>query len=302
MTRDGLLGTPLWITLGVGIARLFPRRLGYWISRQGARWMARRRTRAFRVLRNNIAHVVGPQASDAELDAMAESALYLAGRTYVDTFKKSVQEYEREGKPMVRVKPDEWQRTWDAMRDSRGTLIAGVHTSNFDLAMQWIAAHGCEMQTLSLPEPNAGTRMMNALRRRPGLLVTPASPASVRQALDRLRRGGVVVTGVDRPVAESDDRVAFFGHETRLPTGYVRMALQSDARIIVASCRLAEDGCYWIDMAPPLEAERTGDRAADVRRMLERVLAECERFISAAPEQWLVFVPVWEDPDAPPER
>jgi len=41
--------------------------------------------------------------------------------------------------------------------------------------------------------------------------------------------------------------------------------------------------------------ETTGDRAQDVRHNVRRVLAIIEEMIRQAPDQWLMFVPVWPE-------
>jgi lauroyl/myristoyl acyltransferase len=41
--------------------------------------------------------------------------------------------------------------------------------------------------------------------------------------------------------------------------------------------------------------ERTYDRALDVRHNTRRVLAIIEEMIRLAPDQWLMFVPVWPE-------
>jgi len=125
--------------------------------------------------------------------------------------------------------------------------------------------------------------------------VTPVGVEALRSALKRLRNGGVVVTGVDRPLSEHDDPILFFGRPARLPTGHVRLALQTNAPILVACCVQEPTGRYALLLAPPLEMERTYDRNEDIRHNARRVLAILEDMIRQAPEQWLMFVPVWPE-------
>jgi KDO2-lipid IV(A) lauroyltransferase len=183
------------------------------------------------------------------------------------------------------------------MQGPRGVVVVGPHMSNFDLAGQWFAAQGLDIQVLSLAEPDAGTRMINRLRRKLGMQVTPIDLDTLRESLQRLRGGGIVMTGVDRPVSLDDEPIPFLGAPARLPTGHVRLALQADARVVVACCREAEDGVYEIEIAPPLEMEHVGRRADDVRHNTRRILAIIEDLILRAPEQWLMLVPVWRPED-----
>jgi KDO2-lipid IV(A) lauroyltransferase len=285
-----ILGSPPFIILGVAIARLMPRRFGYWLSRRMARRLARRRSHLFRTLRANLAVVTGKEG--AALDALAEKAIYHAGVTYIDMFRRLPGDYTG-GRVSVQADAAAWAEADRILSDGRGTMVVGPHTSNYDLAAMWIAGHGFEMQALSLSSPDTGTRLINGLRRRRGVLMTPIDVQSLRLAVKRLREGGVCLTGVDRPVPESEPLYEFFGRPAHMPDGHVRLALQTNARVLIACCHQDEAGEYTLRVEPPMEMERTGDRERDVAHNVRRVLAVIEDMILEAPEQWLMFLPVW---------
>jgi phosphatidylinositol dimannoside acyltransferase len=256
--------------------------------------MARRRSAMFRTLRGNIAHVVAQGTTAQSLDRMAERAIYHLCCTYLDMFRVKVEDFQR-GSALVRVDAAEWARAKKVLQNPRGTVMVGPHVSNFDVVARWIAAQGIEMQFLGLAAPNAGTRVVNWLRRRSGITFTSISVASLRQALARLKRGGVVVTGVDRPVSAEDEPVPFFGAPARLPVGHVRLAMQAGSPVLVACAVQEPDGHYGLRFSPPIEMQVSGKRAEDLRQNTQRVLAEIEKMISAVPDQWLMLVPVWPD-------
>ena len=279
--------------LGIGIARATPKRFGYWLASRVARYVARRRNPLFCTIRANLSRIL-PEGTPADtLDATAERVIANAGHAYIDMFRTGVDDYVA-GRAPIRYDVAEWERVLEVLREGRGTVLVGPHLGNFDLAAQWIAAQGIEIQALSLAEPTMGNRAQNWLRRRRGMLVTPIDVPALRLAMARLRKGGVVLTGVDRPVSDEDELVPFFGAPARLPDGHVRLALQTNARIVVACCILDRDGCWTLHIAPPIEMERTGDREGDRRRNVRRVLAVVEEMIRMAPDQWLMFVPVWD--------
>ena len=297
MKVQRILGSPAFIMLGVAIARTMPARFAYWLARKVARGMARRRAPLFLTVRANLSRVVGPEVDEGGLRAMVENAIYHAGCTYYDMFRRSQRDYQQ-GRVTVRVDPDEWASVEAALRDGRGTLLVGPHMSNFDLAAQWIAAQGIEMYGLSLAGPDLGTRVVNALRRRRGFMVTPIDFQSLRMAVTHLREGGIVITGVDRPVSEIQEPILFFDAPARLPMGHIRLALHTDSRVVVACCVQDPDGCYAVRLAPPIEMETTGYRAHDIRHNARRVLDVIEGMIREVPEQWLMFMPVWSEENA----
>ena len=294
MTAHNFVGTAPFIILGSAGARLLPRRLLYGLGRRAARRMSRKRTRLFLTLRENLDQVVGPGADDATLDQMAEEALYHAGCTYIDMLRQAPRDVQR-GRIPIRVDPEAWEPIKAGLCDERGTVLVGPHLSNFDLAAQWIAAQGFEIQGLSLPKPDAGGRGLNRLRLQRGIRMTPISHASLRSGTERLRAGGVCMTGVDRPASDSDPLTPFFGRLAHMPTGHVKLALQTNSRVLVACCLQSEDGVYELRLAPMLEMEKTGNRGGDVRRNVSRVLEIIEDMIRQAPAQWLMFVPVWRN-------
>lgn len=292
MRIQNILGSPPFIVLGMVIARALPRRWGYVLSRAVGRRIARKRRHLYRTLRANLAHVVGPTIPPEALDALTETTIQHAGCTYFDMFRARPRDY-RLGRVTLDYDKADWERVLSCTRDGRGLILVGPHVSNFDLASQWIAAHGVSIQGLSLREPNLGTRVVNWLRRSRGIEMTPIDVGALRLAMARLKAGGVVMTGVDRPVSPEDEPLPFFGEPARLPVGHVRLALQTGARVVVACCTQRPSGRYALHVSEPMEMVHTGTRARDIRENALRVLAVVEDMIRIEPGQWLMFVPVW---------
>ncbi len=181
-----------------------------------------------------------------------------------------------------------------ALTSGRGLFILGCHVSNFDLAGIALSQFmPVPLQVLSLAEPPPGLEHFNRLREKAGAMITPISGAALRDAMLRLREGGAVITGVDRPVGEGDAVVDFFGAPASLPVGYVRIPLKTDCLVITA-CAFYEDEEYRIFANPPLEMLRTGDRERDIEINHRQILDQVEGLIARRPEQWLMFERVWD--------
>jgi KDO2-lipid IV(A) lauroyltransferase len=198
-------------------------------------------------------------------------------------------------RPSVIVAPETKTHIKQALSTGKGLLILACHTSNYDLGgialTQWIPA---PLQALSLANPAPDVEIFNHLRRRAGVMMTPITPETLRDAMRRLRAGEVVVTGPDYPVDEDGPQVTFFGAPARLPTGYVRIPLRTGSPVMTVAIRERQDG-YSVESNPPMELVRTGDRVQDVRVNLRRILEEVETFIRERPEEWMIFEPVWKD-------
>jgi len=293
VSRRWAVGAPLGVGLGLIVSRTLPPRAGYWLTDRLADCIVATHDDMYRNLRRNLAHVM-PYLEPQALDALAARAMRHAGRTYYDMLRPRARDYVHDRVP-VQVDQDAWEITLAACNDDRGLVIVGPHISNYDLASQWMAARGIEMQVLSLSSPSWGDKAVNSIRSHHGILVTPITMASLKLALERLERGGVVVTGADRPASMDDDLLPFFGQPAHMPTGHIRLAIRTHARVQVISCYQDEEGVYHLLPSPLLEMEKVGSRDETIRHNTLRVLAILEERIRATPDQWLMFVPVWPE-------
>ncbi len=296
-------------------AKGWPTRLGFYLGKYlpppGGKSIAALITRlmvAFKSdvywnVRANLRHVLGPEASEKELHQTAYRLISNANRGYYELFhnvgrgRTNVEDFY----PPMRMTAQAKAYLDQGIASGRGLFVLGAHMSNFDLAFVGLSQYlPMPMQALSLAEPPAGFEFFNRLREKGNVVLTPISPRSLRDAMARLRDGGVVVTGVDRPVNEGNEPVEFFGATAYLPTGYIRIPLRTDSLVMTIATVFepdAEGGSYSVIANPPMEMERTGDAEADVAHNLRRVLAEIEAFIRRHPDQWQMFIPVWPETD-----
>ena len=80
----------------------------------------------------------------------------------------------------------------EAVNRGQGVLLVGTHTGNFDLGAMVVAVKGFKIQLLSLAAPPEGFKLMNEFRASVGYEVTPISPLTLRKAITRLKKGGVM--------------------------------------------------------------------------------------------------------------
>jgi KDO2-lipid IV(A) lauroyltransferase len=177
--------------------------------------------------------------------------------------------------------------------DRRGLLIAGLHLSNFDLILQWLCKEGLKPLALSIPDPQGGRRMEYEMRKRTGMNVVPASVGAFRQAIRHLRQGGMVVTGIDRPIPNPEACPRFFGRPAALPMHHIFLATKARVPVILAVAHLQQDEKYHVFASDLIEMDTHPDPKASMLRNAEKVLAAAEDFIRKCPHQWSVPLPVW---------
>ena len=280
--------------LGIVLGQRAPRWVGYGLARVVAGVIARRKPEVYWTVRANLSQILGPEADGAALHQMTRRVFFHAGQTYYDFFHAIGQPKEvlAEAVPI----PDEllaFARAETAR--GQGVLVLVAHMSNFDLLGLSMGARDLPIQMLSLANPQAGFHLLNYLRTTAGFEVTPITPQSLRAAIRRLKSGGIVLTGVDRPIPEDQELVEFFGRPAYLPIGPVRLALMSGALVIMASCYYEPDEGYGLEVAEPLEMIRTGDRRQDILINVRRVADILEQHIRARPEQWMMFHRFWPE-------
>jgi KDO2-lipid IV(A) lauroyltransferase len=102
---------------------------------------------------------------------------------------------------------------------------------------------------------------------------------------EHLRQGKVMGMTYD---LQGGTVVDFFGHPTAIASGVAHFACDSGAPILPGYLLRGNKPLdYTLTLFDPLEYELTGDREADVKRILETVVRQGEKMIRDAPDQWL---------------
>jgi len=221
--------------LGIWIGQHMPRRVGYGLARIAASAIARRKPQIYWTVQANLRQVLGPQADESQLHQMAHQLFFHAGQTYYDFFHAIDQPPEKL-RQAVRIPQIIFEQIQTEMARGRGVLLLSSHLSNFDLAGLAVGSMGFPIQMLSLANPEAGFHLLNYLRAKGGFEVTPITSESLRAAIRRLKSGGVVLTGMDRPIPGDRELIEFFGRPAYLPVGPARLALMTGALVIMGSC------------------------------------------------------------------
>ncbi|MGC9522914.1 MAG: lysophospholipid acyltransferase family protein [Anaerolineae bacterium] len=246
---------------------------------------------------DNLAHTLPAGTSESELRSAVHRLMGHTTRGYYHLFHNLGQEDFRLDKldPPVRISSEVQGFLDGAFAQGRGLFIAGTHMSNFDLGGIALSYYTpVPPQALSIADPAPGHEFVNQLRLKGRGKLTPVSPGALREAMQRLREGGIVITGVDHPLTQGNRPVRFFGKTACLPVGYIRIPLAADALVMTVS--FVYDGeAYHILGNPPFEMIRTGDRQRDVELNVARILAEIEDFVRLAPDQWMIFERVWAE-------
>jgi KDO2-lipid IV(A) lauroyltransferase len=182
-----------------------------------------------------------------------------------------------------------------------GALFVGLHMSWYELPAVVVASKSgrpalVPSETIGDPELQA---YLVSTRRRLGLELVDLASAK-RQLKGALERGETVGLLGDRDITGGGIEVDFFGAPARLPAGPALLVLETGVPSYVFGVWRDDRGVYHAGVAPlALPAEGTGTRRERVTGYLQAEARAFERFVAAAPEQWLaVFHPIWPDLEA----
>ena len=274
------------------LAQLFSPRLGYQIAYGLAEQIARRsNSDLVQAIRANQWVVNGEVLKGDALDRLVHKTLRNAARSLFDLYHYS-HDFEATRRLIV------FDASFDVIAQrpefaERGLLIAGLHLSSFDLVLQWLSRDGLRPLVLTIPEPTRGRRMEYEIRKRTGMNLVAASVGALRQAVKYLQQGGMVLTGIDRPIEKPEVSPRFFGRPAALPTHHIFLAIKAHVPIVITVAYLQEDGKYHVFTSDLIEMDSCPNPKEVLLQNAEKVLAIAERFIRRAPQQWSVPLPVW---------
>jgi KDO2-lipid IV(A) lauroyltransferase len=145
-------------------------------------------------------------------------------------------------------------------------------------------------------------RYLTSTRQRIGMTVVH-DEAAVRRVPRSLRDGRAVAFLVDQgAVGLASTWVPFFGRYAKTPRGPAVFALRSGAPIVFGTALRQPSGRYQLSFES-VDVDPTGDREADVDRIVAAYTLTLERWVRRAPEQYFWHHRRWKHqrPGTPPE-
>ncbi len=286
------------IRTGLWLARHLSPAAGYRFADAVAGMLGRRvRSPLVRTTAYNQRMVLGAQTPDAVIAQATRNVFRRAGRAYFDLYR-ALAVGKQAVLDAVTFLPQAEAALDVLTAHPQGSIIISPHISNFDLAGLAFATRDHPTLLLAYPTPTSGYDVQNQIRRDWGFEVLPIAVGALRQAMRHLKQGGMLITGIDRPdPLGSGERLPFFGRAARLPTGHVRLALQTGALLALAHCYAdpAQPHHYIIDIAPPFHLEPGEDRRQSISDHAAKILAASETIIRAHHEEWLMFYTIWDE-------
>lgn len=293
MRLEDVLNNKVVTQSGIRLAQAMSPGMGHALANMAAGIIAGIRPTIYHTVQANLRHVLGHEVDPRQLADTTRAVFAYAAR-YNYEFFHAIEYDATQLAREVEVSPDIVRMVRDNMARGRGTLLLGTHTGNFNLGLLALSTYRVPIQGLSLANPTGGFEILNRIRARWGLELTPITPQSLRQAIRRLKAGGVVMTALDRPVPDDRHLVPFFDAPAYFAIGPVRLALMTGADVILGSC-YESPGRGQVLQMQPIDIVASKDRQEAISVNALRLAQALEGFVRQYPDQWLMFHPFWPD-------
>ena len=281
------------------LARSLPTSVRYWIADRLGDLLYGLTPGYRRNVLSNLSHVHAASGRPAPTAKDVHNVFRVSSRNWADLLvvpKRSKDQFLSE----VRLTPGSIERLDRALARGKGCILITAHLGAFDYVGHYL--HACGYK-LAIVTGRTTARIVfdgvTYLRQSNGLPLVEATPSGVRKAIQAVRQGDCAVIVTDRDFFQNGLRIDFFGQETTLPPGAVRIARDTGASIVPVYGNRLPVG-HEVTIHEPFVVDRTDDLHADLQAGMKRVVDSLETALSGAPDQWVMFQAVWPSgPDDP---
>ena len=174
-----------------------------------------------------------------------------------------------------------------ALEQGRGVVLVTGHISCWELIGAELCRLGFPLRAVAQPiREERLERRLSAHRRRLGF--TTLSNNDPRAAVRHLKQNGVLGLLVDQRIKNGRTvTVRLLGQDTELTPAPVRLAQTTGAVMITAGLRQTDNGTFVLSIDPPVAV-------GEVQPTMQALAGRLDRYILAAPEQWMWIHPRWE--------
>ncbi len=268
-----------------------PRGLAYALAIVVARLAYRLARKARAALEANLRMAL-PEASEAEIQHVSWRNFRNHSKAYADLMQLPRARVDSL-RTLLRIEGRENLEA--ALAVGKGVLVVSAHMGSWEVAAAiWSATITPVSLFAEELEPAELFDWYRTTRARLGISVLPLNQQGLRQVIQALEQGEMVVTAIDRDILGTGIVLPFFGRPAKIPNGVAAIALRRGVPLLPVSIFRLPGDSYQAVGYPPIFAAPTGDRAADERRVTELLVRRMEEIIRAHPDQWHMPHRLWE--------
>ncbi|QNQ90337.1 phosphatidylinositol mannoside acyltransferase [Corynebacterium poyangense] len=265
--------------------RRLPERWVLPVAYRCADWLCRQGT-GMDQLRRNLSRVVGPENVTRDL---VKQSMRSYARYWVEAFRL----------PEIHARPELISRLYHnlygleyldhALDSGRGVILVLPHSGNWDMAGVFLVNHWGRFTTVAERlKPEVLFQAFVDYREQLGFEVKPLHGGAppFPELREKLISGGVVCLLGERDIRHRGVPVRFFGEDTTMPAGPVKLAQETGASLHVVHLWYPGEGEWALQCSPEIPV-------TDLAETMQKVANEMARNIQAHPQDWHVLQPLW---------
>ncbi len=232
-----------------------------------------------------------PGKTEKEIQQVARQAYVNQAINVIELLRIPLIKDEQDARELLDIHADE--ALYKTMAQNRGAVVVSAHLSSWETIG---VCAGLILRPLHLiVKPLKNERLdktLNHLRTLHGNR-TILKDRALREGLNALKAGGVVVILGDQAKRKAGVSMCFLGRQASVSLGPAFLALKAGVPLFVEKCRMLENGKYLLD----IKEIRTSDLACireDIRTLTIRHTRALENFISTYPQEWLWLHDRWK--------
>ena len=256
-----------------------------------------------RIMLSNASHVLGLPTSDKRVRHLARRMYATYAQFIIELMRLPYLPADEPMRLLAHIDGDHGGQSFMDLftrlrAEKRGLIAVSAHIGSIDVLAGAFALRG--LPTYGLADNSAYPELfeeMNAQRRRWKIEVI--AWRNLRQVFSALRQPAILGLVVDWGYRADGVPVRMFGEWTTLPAGPAMLAAKTKAAIVPVVGRRRSDGTYEAHHYEPIEVADSSE--AELQRATQKIADAIEDMVSAAPEQWYSFKPIWPETRAEKE-
>lgn len=176
----------------------------------------------------------------------------------------------------------------------RGAICAFPHMGSWELAGRVMLLQGLPVFSVAGKQRNPlFDRYLNETREKMGVPITMRGASTLRTIVKGLKTGGMLALLPDVRMRTEAVKVRFLGKEANVGAGMALFARHAGVPIYPVIVKRIGWSRHSGQILPPIHADPTLDKQADVQRMTQQVMDIVTQAIYGDPGQWFWYNKRW---------
>lgn len=239
---------------------------------------------------SNIKTALGHKVSPAEVFVITKKFYKNLGQNLIEVFRIPLVNKEYFDK-YIKIEGREYVD--EAFKNGKGVILVGVHAGNWELSNLVCANLGLPFSLFVRNQRFEWiNKLLNSYRRQKGFKLIQKQN-QIRGMIHVLKDNQAVGMMVDQG-GRYGELVDFCGKSASMSTGAVKTALKYGLTILPAFYTRVNGPYQRVLFQPPFELKETGDKNADIKENLQRLISLFEKLILKYPQEYLWLYKIWK--------